>query len=444
MYDSRIDDLAKKLVRYSTKVKRDQNVLIDVTDVPDSIVIALIRAVRAVKANPFVNLQHAKIKRELDLGATETQYEIMGDLALAQMQHMDAYIAIRGSNNITEGSDVPAERTQLAMSKLRPTIDYRVNKTNWCVLRWPTSSMAQQAMMSTEAFEDLFFNVCLLDYEKLLPGMKALSKRMDEAEDVQITGPGTDLRFSLKGQGSRICSGTHNLPDGEVFTAPVRNSVEGFITYNAPSVYQGIAFDNVRLEFEKGKIVKATANLTKEINKIFDTDEGARYIGEFAIAFNNELSVPIRDILFDEKIGGSFHFTPGKAYEGVFGNGNESQIHWDLVQIQRKEWGGGQIIFDGEVIRKDGIFQTKDLAPLNPGGKYPGAAKGRAKSKAKAPVKAAAKSKSQTEAPATKTAVKAKTKTKAAKATKAAKTPVKTKAKPKTKAKAKKKAAKRA
>ena len=224
---------------------------------------------------------------------------------------------------------------------------------------------SQIAGMSTEAFEDFYFRVCLLDYKSLVPAMNSLKKMMDAAKNVHIKGPGTDLRFSLKGLKAIACSGTHNIPDGEVFSAPVKTSVEGHITFNAPSIYQGIAFDNVRLEFSKGKVVKATANNTKAINKILDSDEGARYIGEFAIGFNREIREPMRDILFDEKIAGSFHFTPGQAYEGIADNGNRSQVHWDLVNIQRPEYGGGEIWFDDKLIRKNGKFLARELQKLN-------------------------------------------------------------------------------
>jgi aminopeptidase len=233
------------------------------------------------------------------------------------------------------------------------------------VLRWPTAAMAQQAGMSSEAFEDFFFRVCLLDYKALLPAMNALKKLMDEARNVHIKGPGTDLRFSLKGLKAITCGGTHNIPDGEVFSAPVKNSVEGVVSYNAPTVYQGVAFDNVRLEFKEGRIVNATSNNTKALNKILDSDEGARYIGEFAIGFNREIREPMRDILFDEKIAGSFHFTPGQAYEGVADNGNRSSVHWDLVCIQRPDYGGGEIWFDDVLIRKNGKFLPKALQKLN-------------------------------------------------------------------------------
>jgi len=312
-----------------------------------------------------LRLQSGRLNREMLRGADDTQYGIITKHLLAEMRDMDAYIAIRGSENIMEPSDVPAEKMKLAMKHMRPVLDHRVKRTRWCVLRWPSPSMAQQAGMSTEAFEDFYFRVCLLDYKSLLPAMKALKKLMDATDKVEISGPGTDLRFSIKDIPAIVCGGNYNIPDGEVFTAPVKDSVEGVITYNAPTIYQGIPFDGIRLEFEKGRIVKAEAGAkTKALNRILDSDAGARYIGEFALGFNPEIREPMRDILFDEKIAGSFHFTPGQAYEEA-DNGNRSQVHWDMVNIQRKDYGGGEIRFDGKVIRKNGVFLPKNLAKLN-------------------------------------------------------------------------------
>jgi aminopeptidase len=365
MHDARIDALARQLVRYSTALKKGDKVLIDLYDVPDSIGIALIREARAKGAFPLVRIHQSRITRELLYGAEETQYSLMSKHLLAEMKDTDAYIAIRGSENIAESSDVPAERMKLAMKHLRPVISYRVKKTRWCVLRWPSPSMAQQAGMSTKAFEDFYFDVCLLDYKALLPAMNALKKLMDKTDRVEIKGPGTHLNFSIKDIPAIVCGGNYNIPDGEVFTAPVRDSVEGCITYNAPTIYQGIPFDGVRFEFSKGKIVKAEAGAkTKQLNKILDSDEGARYIGEFALGFHPVIREPMRDILFDEKIAGSFHFTPGEAYEDA-NNGNRSQVHWDLVNIQRKDYGGGEIWFDGKLIRKNGLFVPKALVKLN-------------------------------------------------------------------------------
>ena len=365
MHDARIDSLARQLVRYSTSLKKGEKVLLDLHDVPDSIGLALIREVRAKGALPFLRLHQGRLTREMLKGAEDTQYATIAKHLLAEMKDMNAYIAIRGGHNIAETSDVPAANMKLAMKHMRPVLDHRVKKTKWCVLRWPSPSMAQQAGMSTEAFEDFYFKVCLLDYKALVPAMKALKKLMHPTEQVEITAPATNLNFSIKGIPAVYSGGNYNIPDGEVFTSPVRDSVEGVIHYNAPTIYQGIPFDSIRLEFSKGKIVKAEAGAkTKQINKILDSDPGARYIGEFALGFHPVIREPMRDILFDEKIAGSFHFTPGQAYEEA-DNGNRSQVHWDMVNIQRKDWGGGEIRFEGKLIRKDGVFLPKSLHKLN-------------------------------------------------------------------------------
>jgi aminopeptidase len=328
-------------------------------------VIALIRSTRSRGAFPFVNLQSNVITRELLRGAEEDQYRTLCEVEMAQMQVMDAYVALRGSHNMTEFSDVAPERMQLTMRLLKPVLEQRLNKTKWVVLRWPTAAMAQMAGMSTEAFEDFYFRVCTLDYSKMKPGMETLKSLMEKTDRVQITGPGTNLRFSIKGIPAIMCGGHHNIPDGEVFTCPVRDSVEGHVLFNAPTVYLGTAFDSVRLAFKNGKVVDATSNNTERLNAILDSDEGARYIGEFALGFNPHIREPMRDILFDEKIAGSFHFTPGQAYE-LAGNGNRSQVHWDLVCIQRSDYGGGEIYFDQKLIRKDGLFVPHELQALNP------------------------------------------------------------------------------
>ncbi|MEI6075580.1 MAG: aminopeptidase [Verrucomicrobiota bacterium] len=365
MNDLRYTKLATLLVNYSTALKKGDRILLDMIDVPDQFTIELIRAVRAAGATPFVETRHTRVGREQLLGIIEAQAADIRDLELARMKKMQAYIAVRGSDNMNENSDVPSERMKLYTRMIRPVLDYRVNKTNWCVLRWPSPSMAQAAGMSTEAFENLYFDVCTMDYPRMAKAQTPLQKRMAKADRVQLKGPGTDLTFSIKGIGAKKCEGTRNIPDGEVFSCPVKNSVNGVIQYNTPTLYAGTKFENVRLEFKQGKIVNATANNTKKLNEILDTDAGARYVGEFAIGFNPHIQNPMCDILFDEKIAGSLHFTPGKAYEDC-GNGNNSAIHWDMVLIQRPEWGGGEIWFDGELIRKDGLFVPKDLHPLNP------------------------------------------------------------------------------
>ena len=364
MQDERFDKLAKLLVEYSIRLKRTETVLIEAFDIPDEMTAALIRAARNAGGVPFAQVYHARVNRALALEASDRQLNIMASHELARMKKMNAYIAMRGSHNVTELADVPAEKMQLIGKKMRPVQDQRVKRTKWVVLRWPTPSMAQLAGMSTEAFEDFFFDVCTLDYRKLQPGMKALKGLMEKTDRVQIKGPGTDLNFSIKGIPAVICGGDRNIPDGEVFTAPVKDSVEGQLTFNAPSIYQGTAFDGIQLNFRRGKIVEAAGNETEKLNKILDSDSGARYIGEFSLGFNPRVFQPMRDILFDEKIAGSFHFTPGQAYEEA-DNGNRSQVHWDMVSIQRPDYGGGEIYFDGKLIRKNGEFLPKQLRSLN-------------------------------------------------------------------------------
>jgi aminopeptidase len=365
MTDPRYTKLASLLANYSTTLKKDDRVLLDISDVPDEFTIELIRAVRATGATPFVETRHSRIGREQLIGMTETQAADIRDLEMARMKKMQAYIAIRGSYNATENADVPTDKMQLYAKVIRPVQDYRVNKTRWVVLRWPTPSMAQAAGMSTEAFENLYFEVCTMNYPKMAKAMAPLEKLMTKTDQVRLKGPGTDLTFSIKGIGARMCEGIRNIPDGEVFSCPVKSSVNGVIQYNTPTLYSGTKFENVRLELKDGKIVNATSNNNKRLNEILDTDPGARYIGEFALGFNPYILNPMCDILFDEKIAGSLHFTPGQAYEDC-GNGNKSAIHWDMVLIQRPEWGGGEIWFDGKLIRQDGLFVPKELKALNP------------------------------------------------------------------------------
>src|ERR1043166_8797340 len=249
MPDPRFEKLAKVLVEYSTRLKRNENVLIEAFDVPDEMTIALIRAARKAGAVPFTQIQRAPISRELAIEASDQQLNLMAAHELARMKKMHAYIAIRGSHNITELSDVPVDKLKLVAKKMRPVQDQRVKKTKWVVLRWPTPSMAQLAGMSTEAFEDFYFDVCTLDYRKLQPGMKALKALMEKTDRVEVKGPGTDLRFSIKGIPAVICGGDRNIPDGEVLPCPVKTSLQGHVTFNAPSIYQGVGFDGVRLEF---------------------------------------------------------------------------------------------------------------------------------------------------------------------------------------------------
>jgi aminopeptidase len=364
--DDRLVKLARNLVNYSCGVQRGDKVLVSYEgDSAGPLARRVIKEVYAAGGLPFAEIRDSQVTREVLLGATEGQLSFMNDYSLFQMKGMDAYIAIRAGDNASELSDVPADRLNLYYKTLRPTLDYRVNHTRWVVLRYPNASMAQLAETSREAFEDFYFDVCNLDYSRMSDAMSPLVDLMEGADEVRITGPGTDLSFSIKGIPAIKCAGEKNIPDGEVYTAPVRESMNGRISYNTPSEEQGFTFENIVFDVKDGRIVDATANDTKRINELLDTDEGARYFGEFSFGLNPYILRPMKDTLFDEKISGSIHLTPGASYEDAF-NGNKSAIHWDLVLIQRADFGGGEIYLDGRLIRKDGVFVAPELECLNP------------------------------------------------------------------------------
>ncbi|MED1780837.1 aminopeptidase [Brevibacillus fortis] len=364
MLDPRLTKLANVLVNYSTNVQPGDNVLIDAMEVDAALIKELVKAVSRAGGHSFVSLRESSISRQLLLTGTEEQFRLESEMDKERMEKMQACIIIEGGLNINEVSDVPDEQMKLATSFFKEVSIVRLKK-KWVYLRYPTPSMAQLANKSTEAFEQFYFDVCTMDYAKMAKAMQPLKELMERTDRVKITGPGTELTFSIKGIPAIPCPGHYNIPDGEVFTAPVRDSVNGVISFNTPSPYQGFTFEKVRLEFVDGKIVHATANDTERLNSILDTDEGARYIGEFALGVHPVIREPMQDILFDEKIDGSFHFTPGRCYDDA-SNGNKSNIHWDMVMIQRPEYGGGEIWFDDHLIRRDGRFLLPELAPLNP------------------------------------------------------------------------------
>lgn len=367
MMDSRIRKLADILVNYSCALQKGEKVLIEAKGVDYQIVTALVEAAHAVGAYPFVSVYDNRVTRSILKGMTVELAKAMAKYDCARMAEMDAYIGVRGGNNCYENSDVEGEKMQIYDKYYAHPVHHelRVAKTKWVVLRYPNEGMAQLAKTSTDNFEKFYFDVCTLDYQKMDRAMDALAALIEKTDKVRITAKDTDLTFSIKGIGSMKCSGLRNIPDGEIYTAPVRDSVNGVISYNVPSIENGIEFKDVRLEFKNGKIVKATANNTEAANKIFDTDEGARYVGEFAFGVNPYIKNAMGDILFDEKISGSIHFTPGACYDDCY-NGNKSAVHWDLVLVQTPEFGGGEIYFDGVLIRKDGRFVLPEIQCLNP------------------------------------------------------------------------------
>lgn len=364
--DPRVKKLSNVLVDYSCDVKPGEKVFIHYEgECTKPLVKQLIKDIYAKGGLPYFEIRDAEVNREILLGCTEEQIKFMEEYQMKQMEGMDAYISIRAGLNTSEMSDVPSEKMNMYNRILHPVLEERVNHTKWVVLRYPNHSMAQLATTSLEAFEDFYFDVCTLDYKKMADAMTPLVDLMNKTDKVHIVGPGTDLTFSIKGIPAVKCSGERNIPDGEVYTAPVKDSMNGIISYNTPSEEMGFTYENIVFEVKDGKIIKATSNNDKKINEILDTDEGARYFGEFAIGVNPYVLNPMKDTLFDEKIAGSFHLTPGQSYEDA-PNGNGSAVHWDLVMIQRPEYGGGEIYFDDVLIRKDGLFVLPELECLNP------------------------------------------------------------------------------
>lgn len=369
MLDPRVTELAEMIATHSTGLTAEDKVLIHAFDIPAECVAEFLRVVQGTGASVAVRLESGKVRRQLLRGLTAETAELIAANELDEMKRMTAYIALRGGDNVSESSDVPGENMTM-WSKLYSTpvvFGQRVPQTKWAALRWPSPGMAQMASMSTDAFEDFYFRVCTLDYSKMEAAARPLVELMERTDMVQLKGPGTDLTFSIKGIGAVSCHGKRNIPDGECFSCPVKDSANGTVQYNTVSLYQGTEFKDIAFTVKDGKIVDASAGGNTELlNEILDTDEGGRYFGEWSLGYNPYVLHPMKDTLFDEKIAGSFHLTPGNAYTGPGGNGNTSSIHWDIVCIQRPEYGGGEVWFDGVLVRKDGVFVLPELEGLNP------------------------------------------------------------------------------
>lgn len=367
--DPRTTKLANLLVNYSCGVKKGEKLLVesigfDALDLVHEIVHAATQAGGLV----FLNIRHDRLTRRLLHDADEEQIKAQAKYDLFRMKDMNCYIGVRCASNTMELSDVPSEKLRLFAKHYNDPVHMkvRVPKTRWVVLRWPNESMAQNAHQPLHVFEDFYYNVCTLDYARMSRAMDPLKELMDSTDRVEIKAPGTDLSFSIKGLSSVKCDGKVNIPDGELFTAPVKDSINGTVRFNAAALFEGTVFDQIDLKFKNGKVVEAEAGVqTDRLNAILDRDAGARYVGEFSLGFNPYVQQPMLDALFDEKIAGSLHMALGNAYDDCF-NGNRSAIHWDLVHIQRPESGGGEIRFDGKLVRKDGLLVPKELKGLNP------------------------------------------------------------------------------
>ncbi|HZN04819.1 MAG TPA: aminopeptidase [Candidatus Polarisedimenticolia bacterium] len=368
MKDLRTERLARLLVEHSCALKEGEKVVVEAIGAPVEPVLEIVREARRRGASPLVWLKDDRIIREIAAGCGDDDVRFMADSELHALRQAQAMISLRAVHNAHEYGDVPKERFgRVLRGYVGPVhLDYRNRHLRWVALRWPTPAQAQRAAMSTEAFEDFFFEVCLVDYARMEREMEPLVSLLRDTDRVRIAGPGeTDLRFSIRGIGARPSAGRHNLPDGEVFTAPVRDSVEGRIAFNVRSTFYGTTFSNVRLAFRRGRIVEAASDQARRLEEILDQDEGARFLGEFALGLNPVIRRPIDDLLFDEKMTGSLHVAAGNAYD-VCDNGNRSAIHWDLILMQSAEGGGGELYFDDRLVRKDGLFVLPGLEGLNP------------------------------------------------------------------------------
>ncbi len=364
--EEKIKTLAKTIVNYSLDLQKGEKVMITYQNPECSdLVKAICKECFKKEAIPVTNLTDQQISSYLLENTTEDRLDLLTRKLKFETEEYDAFVSIRHGVNDYDDKDIPSEVLHKLAEKTKAIRSIRTNERKWVLLNYPTMLDAHKAGMTYEKFKKFAFDVMTVDYSKLKSDIKPLKDLMDKTDKVRITGPNTDISFSIKGMGSVPCVGDKNIPDGELYSAPIKDSVEGIITYNTPCPYQGNIYHNVTLTFEKGKIVKAVSDEGEEgLNKIFDTDEGARYIGEFSLGFNPKILHPMGDILYDEKILGSLHFTPGAAYKDCF-NGNESGIHWDMVLIQREEYGGGEIYFDDVLIRKDGKFLPKEIRHLN-------------------------------------------------------------------------------
>jgi aminopeptidase len=366
--DPRNHQLARQLVDYSVKLQPGEKIYIEVKGLHAlDLGKALVKAATEAGGVPFWYYNDEELSRQFIKYAGEEQFQAWGQFHRPIMEAVDAYIGVRGSTNPYDLADVPGEKMKWHDKAYWDGVHIPVRlKKKWCVLRYPNPAMAQLAEKPTETFADFYFDVCCLDYAKMSRAMDPLAALIEKTDRVKVLGPGTELEFSIAGLGAVKCDGARNIPDGEVYTAPVRDSMNGHITYNAATMRGGVKFQNIRFEVKEGKIVQATCDGDEQkLNEFLDVDEGGRYFGEFAIGLNPHMTTPMLDTLFDEKIGGSFHLTPGNAYDQAF-NGNRSALHWDLVSIQTPEWGGGEIWFDGTLIRKDGRFVLPELEVLNP------------------------------------------------------------------------------
>ncbi len=356
MVDARIKKAAEILVDYSAKVKKEDYVRINCAPAAKPLALEIYRLCLKKGAYPIFNISFDEAPKIYYENASEEQLKKFPELAMYEAKKMDVFITIGGEEDTRVLEKVDPKKISMRAKVVRPISDYIVNKAQkrWVLFEYPTKGLAKDAGMSLKDYENFVFDSIDLDWEKENKKMYKLARILDKTDKVRIVGRDTDLTFSIKGMSAKPddkkYEGQHNMPDGEVFTAPVKNSVNGYIYYEYPVVYNGKEVSGIRLEFKNGRIVKANAKKNEKLLKaMIETDEGSHYLGEFGIGLNYKINRFTKNILFDEKIGGTIHLAVGAAYKECNGK-NKSAVHWDMIKDMRK----GEIYFDNKLVFKDG------------------------------------------------------------------------------------------
>ncbi len=363
--DPRVEKLADLLVNYSVAVRAGDRVLIEGTSVAEPLLKAVYVKVLQAGGHPLMDAAPAGVEELFFRYASDQQLQYIHQPTRLIMDTYDVRISIGGDENTKALTNVGPSRMVLrkqAHTELMRTFVRRsaAGELRWTFALFPTNAYAQDAEMSLSEYEDFAYGACLPDMSDPVGYWQRFSARQEKIvnwlkgrERVHVQGPETDLRLSIAGRVFINCDGRYNMPDGEIFTGPIEDSIEGHAYFSYPAIEGGREVVGVRLWFERGLVVKASAEKNEEfLLKMLDTDEGSRRIGEFAIGTNEGITRATRQILFDEKINGSFHMALGTGYPET-GSKNESAVHWDLISDLRH---GGEIRVDGELIYKDGQF----------------------------------------------------------------------------------------
>jgi aminopeptidase len=357
MADARVKELARILVNYSTQIKKWDNVLIS-TDGFESLPLLkeVYKLVVQREAFPFVRISFPGMKRAFYKHASEEMLKHLPEVDLFEVKRMNAYIRIGSADNTQELAGINPARMDAHHKTYEPVQNHRIENTNWVTTQYPTSAYAQRAGMSTEEFENFVYSATNINWQEQTKFQDRVKRMFDNAKQVRLLSNDTDLKFSLAGRFGTKCDGIRNMPDGEVYYAPTENSANGFITFTYPAIRHGMEVEKVRLEFKNGKVVKASAETNEDVLKsALTVDDDARLIGEFGIGTNYGIKRFTKNLLFDEKIGGTIHLALGRAYKGSGGT-SRSAIHWDMVKDFRT---GGEIIMDGKTVQKNGKFVFK-------------------------------------------------------------------------------------